>query len=136
MMKIQTIQWQEALPVRHKVLWPTKTELFCKVDGDENAIHYGAYLEGKLVCVASVYMEGRVARLRKFATLVEFQGGGIGSKLIAHILNELEKIEIELFWCDARASAVGFYKRFGMEIQGGEFDKSGISYFKMEVCLR
>ncbi|WP_430520069.1 hypothetical protein [Aliivibrio sp.] len=29
----------EALPIRHEVLWPTKPMLFCKVDGDETAKH-------------------------------------------------------------------------------------------------
>ena len=86
-MDIRSILWDEALPIRHEVLWPNKPLQFCKVDGDETAKHYGAYLNDKLVSVASIYMDGRVARLRKFATLAVFQGRGIGSKLINHILN-------------------------------------------------
>jgi len=81
-------------------------------------------------------MEGRIARLRKFATLVEFQGCGLGSALITHIIRQLKEIEAESFWCDARKTAVGFYKKFGMEKQGTEFNKSGILYFKMEVSFK
>ena len=81
-------------------------------------------------------MQGRVARLRKFATLVEFQGCGIGSTLITFIVSELVKLGVESFWCDARKTAVGFYKKFGMQRQGTEFNKSGVLYFKMQVCLQ
>ncbi|MFC1503443.1 GNAT family N-acetyltransferase [Pseudomonadota bacterium] len=134
-MNIQSIQWKQALPVRHRVLWPNKPPSFCKVDGDETANHYGAYVDGKLVSVASIYIEGRRARLRKFATLPEYQGKGIGTKIISHIVRELEETGIAFFWCDARKSALGFYRRFGLELQGAEFEKSGIPYYKMEVQL-
>jgi len=136
LMDIRTIKWHETMPIRHEVLWPNKPLIFCKVDGDEHAQHYGIYLAEKLVSVASVYMEGRIARLRKFATLVEFQGCGLGSALITHIVEQLEKVGAESFWCDARKTAVGFYKKFGMEKQGAEFNKSGILYFKMEVSFK
>ncbi|NQZ83779.1 MAG: GNAT family N-acetyltransferase [Colwellia sp.] len=134
-MNIRSIQWQDALPIRHKVLWPNKPALFCKVDGDESASHYGVYIAGQLVCVASVYIKNNTARLRKFATLVEFQGDGFGTKLISHIINKLKSSGIEYFWCDARKTAMGFYRKFKMLQQGGEFNKSGVLYVKMEVQL-
>ncbi len=134
-MEIRTIGWEEALPIRHEVLWPTKPMLFCKVDGDETAKHYGIYLNEQLVCVASVYMKGRVARLRKFATLLEFQGCRIGSALITHIVTELKQDGAHSFWCDARTTATGFYTQFGMEKQSDEFNKSDVLYIKMEVSL-
>jgi len=135
-MNIRSINWGDALPIRHEILWPSKPLSFCKVEGDETAMHYGVFIEEKLVSVASVYREGRVVRLRKFATLVEFQGQGIGSRLITHIILELKKLDAETFWCDARLSAAGFYEKFGMERQGFEFFKSGVSYIKMELSLQ
>ena len=134
-MIIKSISWQEALPVRHCVLWPNKPESFCKVDGDENANHYGAFIDGKLICVASIYIDGKIARLRKFATLNEFQNKGIGSKVIAYLIDELKTNKIEYFWCDARESAKGFYQRFAMQVQGERFFKSNVAYFKMQICL-
>lgn len=134
-MNIKKIQWQEALPIRHKVLWPDKPASFCKIEGDETASHYGAYISGELVSVASIYIDGDSARLRKFATLPNHQGRGIGSKVISHIVSDLQKVGIERFWCDARTSAVGFYQRFGLDQQGEAFFKSGIPYVKMEVKL-
>jgi GNAT superfamily N-acetyltransferase len=134
-MQIQTIHWREALPVRHQVLWPNKPPLFCKVDGDEIANHYGAYIDGKLVCVASIYIDKDKARLRKFATLPGYQGKGAGTQIISYIIRELRGTGITYFWCDARKSAVGFYRRFGLEQKGSEFKKSGIPYYKMEIQL-
>jgi predicted GNAT family N-acyltransferase len=134
-MKIEKIRWEEALPLRHLVLWPNKSPSFCKISGDESAHHYGAYVDGILVSVASIYFESRVARLRKFATLPAYQGKGIGSQIISYILNELKEAEIDSLWCDARKSAASFYQKFGLEKQGQEFDKSGVSYYKMEVQI-
>jgi len=132
---IRSIRWQDALPIRHKVLWPNEPAFLCKVDGDESATHYGVYIEEQLVSVASIYIKDKTARLRKFATLVEFQGQGLGTKLITHVINKLKHNRIEYFWCDARKTAIGFYQKFKMEQQGGEFNKSGVLYVKMEVQL-
>lgn len=134
-MDIQEIDWQTALPIRHKVLWPNKSESFCKVNGDETALHYGIFVNAKLVSVASIYINGKSARLRKFATLPDFQGQGLGSRLIIDILNQLKERNIEILWCDARTTAVGFYQKLGMKQQGKEFDKSGILYIKMQINL-
>ncbi|MFA0154164.1 GNAT family N-acetyltransferase, partial [Vibrio sp. 10N.261.46.C10] len=73
------------------------------------------------------------ARLRKFATLPEFQGQGIGSNVIEHAISNIKDLNIPYFWCDARTTALGFYQKFGMAVEGNEFEKSGIAYYKMSV---
>ncbi|MDO3387494.1 GNAT family N-acetyltransferase [Gilvimarinus sp. SDUM040013] len=132
-MQIHQITTKEALPIRHRVLWPDKPVSFCEVEGDDDAIHYGAFTDGQLVCVASVYLEGSEARLRKFATLPEFQRRGIGSQVIEHAIAKLRHLNVRYFWCDARTSAQGFYQRFGLAVEGPKFEKSGVSYYKMSV---
>ena len=134
-MDIQVIDWETALPIRHAVLWPDKPPYFCKVEGDEVANHYGIYVDNQLVCVASIYIEQQTARLRKFATLADFQGKGIGTHMLLYILDTLKKGEVNLFWCDARQSALPFYQRFGLEKQGSVFYKSEIPYYKMAIKL-
>jgi len=134
-LNIKEINWQTALPIRHKVLWPNKPESFCKIKGDETAKHFGVFVKDQLVTVASIYINGTSARLRKFATLPDFQGHGLGSKLIIDILDQLKELNIEMFWCDARVTAIGFYQKLGMKQQGKEFDKSGVLYTKMAVKL-
>jgi predicted GNAT family N-acyltransferase len=134
-MHITTINWQDALPIRQQVLWPDYPASFCQIDGDDTALHYGAYLDNQLVCVASLYLEGTTARLRKFATLPAYQKQGIGSSMLQHMLNELKLYQINYFWCDARLSAESFYGKFGLIRSGAIFEKSGIQYIKMERQL-
>ncbi|MFB9137046.1 GNAT family N-acetyltransferase [Vibrio olivae] len=135
-MKIQQVTAVEVLPIRHQVLWPEKPLSFCSVEGDEFATHYGAFVDNQLVCVASIYINGREARLRKFATLPQYQGQGIGSKVLEHVMSTLQHFNVHYFWCDARTTALSFYQRFGLEVDGPEFEKSGIAYYKMSVCWR
>ncbi|SEG23134.1 Acetyltransferase (GNAT) domain-containing protein [Vibrio hangzhouensis] len=135
MIEIKTITAEQVLPIRHQVLWPHFPPEHSKVTGDEDALHVGAYKDQKLVCVASVFREGNSARLRKFATLPSYQGVGIGSQVIEHILTIVKQEGGETFWCDARESAFGFYQRFGMTTIGETFYKEDIPYKKMSVAL-
>ncbi|OED71358.1 GNAT family N-acetyltransferase [Vibrio splendidus ZS-139] len=132
-MKIKQISGMEVIPVRHPVLWPDKPASFCIVEGDEQATHYGAFVGELLVCVASIYIQDNEARLRKFATLPDFQGQGIGSNVIEHAISNLKDLNIQYFWCDARTTALRFYQKFGMAVEGSEFEKSGVAYYKMSV---
>lgn len=117
-------------------MWPNKNEAFCHVDGDEDATHYGGYINNALVCVASIYINKNSARLRKFATYKTHQGKGIGSTLLQHIINDLKINNMAYFWCDARETAIGFYQRFGLEVEGDLFYKSGVPYYKMSIALK
>lgn len=134
-MDIRPIPWQDTLPLRHAVLWPELPAAASRVEGDESARHYGAFVDGGLVAVASIFAEGRTARLRKFATAPAHQGQGIGSAMLAHILSGLREEGYAEFWCDARESALGFYARFGLRPEGERFFKSGVAYFRLRLPL-
>ncbi|TDR76122.1 GNAT family N-acetyltransferase [Photobacterium lutimaris] len=129
------ISAEQTLPIRHKVLWPNQSVEFCRVPDDADGLHYGVSEGGALVCVASVFISGEQARLRKFATLPECQGKGIGTAVIEHILADLKERNVRCFWCDARESAGGFYHRFGMSPEGERFYKGDVPYFKMAMIL-
>jgi len=126
---------EEVLPIRHTVLWPDKSFDFCKVEGDEDALHFGVLKNDNLVCVASIYINNNSARLRKFATLVPYQGQGLGSFLLKHIFDILKEKEVTHFWCDARVESAGFYAKLGLKTKGKQFFKSELSYIIMEKSL-
>lgn len=88
---LHAISVAETLPIRHQVLWPTKTAEFCRVDGDEQAQHFGVRVDQQLICVASLYQSDTAdtVRLRKFATLEQFQHQGVGSMLMQHMLGSI-----------------------------------------------
>ncbi|OBT13871.1 GNAT family acetyltransferase [Vibrio sp. UCD-FRSSP16_10] len=134
-MQIRNITADTTLPIRHKVLWPNKPIEHCKVENDDEGLHFGVFENDQLVCVASVFIINGEARLRKFATLQAYQGRGLGKAMIQHILTDLKHRKVTLFWCDARESAIGFYTQFKMSKQGERFYKSDVSYFKMAVTL-
>lgn len=98
-------------------------------------MHFGVYLDQRLVSVASIYIDGTQARLRKFATLNDYQGKGIGSALIEYVLTYLREYRIQYLWCDARESARSFYQRLGFKVFGERFFKSSVPYFKMGLVL-
>lgn len=128
---IRHIDWQQTIPVRHQVLWPSRPPAFSQVENDEQGIHFGAFIGEQLVCVASIFIEADQARLRKYATLAEFQGQGIGSQVLTVIFAYLKQAKLQYFWCDARETAIAFYQRFGMQVEGERFYKSEVAYVKM-----
>ena len=132
---IQSVSWQQVLPVRHQVLWPDKPESFCRVEGDESAWHLGGFVDDQLVSVASVYYHDNEARLRKFATLPAFQRHGIGTAMLSQLLTQLRSQSVNYFWCDARETAQAFYQRFGMQVEGERFYKGEIPYFRMGLSF-
>ncbi len=134
-MKIVELNWQDTLPIRHKVLWPNEVPEFCVVEGDSEALHFGVIINEQIVCVASVYTDVKSARLRKFATLSQFQGQGIGSCMLNHLVSKLKAQGINYLWFDARGSAVGFYNRLGFNTTGELFYKNKVSYYKMSAHL-
>lgn len=134
-MEIQRISWEKTIPLRHRILWPNKPPAFCQLEGDQDALHFGAFVDNQLVCVASVFLKKNKARLRKFATDEHYQNQGIGSKVLLHIIKYLKDLNTEYFWCDARETALSFYMRFDMYKSSERFYKSGVPYVKMEIAL-
>lgn len=134
-LQIKLITVEQALPIRHQVLWPSKSMEECRVEDDDKGHHFGVFVEEELVCVASVFIQGDRARLRKFATLEAHQGKGIGSEVLAYILRMLSEYSVRTFWCDARETAITIYEKIGMAVEGERFYKGDIPYRKMSMTL-
>ena len=134
-MQIETISANATIGIRHRVLWSNKSRECCLVDGDEDGAHFGIYTKDELVGVASVFDISGSARLRALAVEKQHQGNGFGSALIAYALRSAQDKGATVFWCDARESAIGFYKKFGFSVEGDRFYKSEISYYKMTINL-
>jgi len=134
-LEIIELHWRDTLSIRHQVLWPNERPEFCEVVGDDKALHFGLKVDDEIVCVASIFMDGQSARLRKFATLESFQGQGLGSLMIQQILEKMRKQDVTFFWFDARATATPFYVRFGFNTTGDVFYKNSIAYYKMSANL-
>ncbi|WP_369131793.1 GNAT family N-acetyltransferase [Modestobacter sp. I12A-02662] len=61
-------------------------------------------------------------QLRGMATDPRVRGHGAGRALVAEGLSRVAARGGDLVWCDARASAVGFYAKLGFTIVTDEYD--------------
>lgn len=97
-------------------------------DNDELTFHLGAFVDKKLVSVASFYFEKNEKfpdqnqyRLRGMATLPEFQGQGLSSALLRTAFPVIKQNQCTLLWCNAREKAIGFYENVGFKPHGELF---------------
>lgn len=130
--EIQKVNTDQILNIRHRVLWPDQSPDFVKVAEDDTGFHFGLYYDQKLVSVISLFAEGESIRFRKFATLPEFQGKGLGSRLLEHAIDFSLQNHYSRMWCDARSSVLGFYERFGFQKFSEPFFKERVEYYKIE----
>jgi predicted GNAT family N-acyltransferase len=144
---LRRISGEETVDVRLPVLregLPRKAAVF---DGDDTpgTKHFGVFSADRLVAVASIYEavfpEKAAIReawqLRGMATLPNARGRGCGRALLQTCVEEARAAGGQVLWCNARTSAVDFYRRHGLQIMGNEFDIPGVGpHFRMWLWLR
>ncbi|MCX6217461.1 GNAT family N-acetyltransferase [Spirosoma sp.] len=135
MVYIQPISAEETYPLRHSVLWPDKPFDYVKVENDAEGHHIGAFQEGELVAVISLFVKGQESRFRKFAARPDRQRQGIGTRLLNHVMDEARQLGAQTIWCDARLDTADFYRRFGMEAVSEVFYKGPIPYARFSRTL-
>ncbi|HEX7880443.1 MAG TPA: GNAT family N-acetyltransferase [Candidatus Eisenbacteria bacterium] len=134
---IRAISAAETRPLRQAVLRPHQRveELVYPGDDDPRTHHLGAFDGGRLVGIASIYVEPMVAmpdagptdwRLRGMATAPEMRGTGLGGALLEACIEHSRNHGGTRLWCNARVPAAGFYLRYGFVVHGEEFDLPGI----------
>lgn len=129
-MEIKKISSVETYPVRHDVLRkgkPIETCIF-KGDDDEQTIHLGLFLDVQLVGIISVFKEQNNLfsetnqfQIRGMAVLEEFQGKGLGTKLVKEAEKHCINLNANVIWFNARENAVPFYEKLDYKIIGDSF---------------
>ncbi len=140
---IQPITAAQTYDLRHSVLWPDKPADYVKIDDDPIGYHFGAFCQGELIAVISLFIQpdpirpagSVVARFRKFATRPDWQRQGVGTALLQHVMAEAKRLGARLIWCDARLDSTDFYRRFGMQTEGAVFHKGPVPYSRMSKML-
>lgn len=101
-------------------------------DTDETTVHFGAFADGQMLAIASLFraefpapgsrpglsfaFEGPCTQLRGMATDPAAQGKGLGMGLLKWCLGHAENHGERLFWCNARTTAIPFYEKGGMRV--------------------
>jgi len=130
-MNVLQISASDTYNLRHEVLRKGRPIDECYFDGDDDdqTFHLGAFVDNKLVSVASFFYQRHPAfpdenqyRLRGMATLEEHRGGGHSRALLRTAFPLIKQNFCSLVWCNARVSAIGFYEKTGFTSHGSEFD--------------
>lgn len=125
---VKLLPIDDVYPIRHAVLRKGKPFESCKFDHDldNTTTHYGVFQDNKLAGVATIlkndYHQIKAAsqyQLRGMAVLDAFQGKGLGSYLVKHIIKNYKS---SIIWCNAREKAVPFYNKNQFIVIGSAFD--------------
>lgn len=147
---VRSISAAETRPLRAQILRLGQAAESLVYPGDDHpeVLHAGAFHDGKLVGVATIYPEDPPTeyaarlinrgsfRLRGMATTPEVRGLGYGRQLLELCFEHIRNHSSDLLWCNARIGALDFYKRLGLETIGPEFEIVGIGgHYVMWVVL-
>jgi predicted GNAT family N-acyltransferase len=121
-------------PLRRAVLRPDGGDVVWAGDEDPATFHLAARTpDGRIAGVvrfspAACPWRPATApwQLRGMATDAAVRGAGAGRALVAAGLEAVTARDGDLLWCDARATAAGFYERMGFTVATGPYDKPGI----------
>jgi len=117
-------------PLRQAILRPHQRveELVYPGDDSPDAAHFGAFLDGELIGIASVYHEPphdetdeKAWRLRGMAVVSRLHRNGIGSLLLRACVDHARQHGGTTMWFNARTPAVPFYQAHGFQVRGREF---------------
>lgn len=133
---IRHITTQDTLQLRRDVMYPEWSLDQVTLPHDAGALHFGLYDGNRQVAVVSLFVDGASAQFRKLATATDQQGKGFGKIMMAHLEKVCREKGVTRLWCNARASATGFYEALGYRITSGMFYKDNIAFYTMEINLK
>lgn len=106
------------------------------VAGEENQFHFGIFSDKKAIaCTILVPKDENRLKMRQVCTSQEYQGQGIGSKLLRFIEDWARDKGYSTIECNARKTAVDFYNKYGYQIEGEMFEEVGIPHYFMTKAL-
>jgi len=133
--RIEPITAEDTRPLRHAILRTGRPLAETVFEGDHwpGTRHYGAFIDGRLIAVATLIPEATPAfssagawRIRGMAVDESFRGRGLGAALVRACLDHAKSQRGRLCWCNARVGARDFYLRCAFALQGEEFDVPGL----------
>jgi predicted GNAT family N-acyltransferase len=144
--EVRPIAAEDTIAIRWAILRPGFARDTAIFAGDDvpGTQHFGVFMDDRLVGVASLYdapLPDETAsllprQLRGMATLPEVRGSGCGRALLETCHETALRAGSTLLWCNARHTAVDFYRRYGWELCSEEFDIPIVGpHFRMRRAL-
>jgi predicted GNAT family N-acyltransferase len=138
MLRIELLDWEaaraEAGRIRLRVFVdeqrvPREIEMD---DMDAASVHALAYADGKAVGTGRLLPDGHIGRM---AVLRENRQRGVGSAILARLVEEARRRGLAQAVLSAQTHALGFYRRHGFAEQGGIYEEAGIPHQQMRRAL-
>ncbi len=102
---------------------------------DQSATHLIVYDTEEVPCGTARWRQtDRGIKLERFAVLRSHRGLGVGRLLLDTILWDIEEdpnVTQQLVYLHAQTPAVDFYKKFGFDQVGDEFEECAIKHYEM-----
>jgi predicted GNAT family N-acyltransferase len=121
------------LGLRHRILRTGLPLTTAEFDGDHDpgTLHFAATVGNEAISCLSLYASqwngSRAWQLRGMATDAALQGQGIGRQLLDYAAGEALTLQSSWpIWCNARVSAMGFYKKAGWTVESEQFEIEGV----------
>ncbi len=129
---IRTATWQED---RHEISFVRRQVFIVEQkipeseewdDADENSSHVLVFSEKRdVVGTGRIEANGKIARL---AVLAEYRGQGVGSAMLARLVEEARQRGFGQVYLHAQTHALNFYKKFGFVSDEEIFSEGGIPH--------
>jgi predicted GNAT family N-acyltransferase len=102
-------------------------------EADEVSTHAVAYDEaGQVIATGRLLPDGHIGRM---AVRKSARGKGIGSEVLAALLEEAKHRRFHELVLHAQTHAIDFYFKHGFQIEGDEFLEAGIPHRRMTLTL-
>ena len=136
---VRIMAWRDALPFARRV----RERVFIEEqkvprelewdEWDERGDHAVAFdAEGLSIGTARLLPDGRIGRM---AVLKEWRRQGVGAALLEAMLERARRRSMARATLHAQTQAAGFYRRFGFNERGEEFQEAGIPHVEMTLEL-
>jgi predicted GNAT family N-acyltransferase len=131
--KFDTSAYKEAVKLRYKLLREPLGLIFSNADlaKEKTETILGVYYANQLIGTVHLVPNGVQCKLRQMAILNEYQGKGIGKKLLNYTIDIAREKGYKSVVLHAREEAIGFYKKSGFIGVGNLFIAVNIPHLKM-----
>ena len=131
--KISLFPVTAILGLRHRILRPGLPAFTAEFpgDADPDTLHFAATIDQEIVSCLSLYTsaweKSGAWQLRGMATDTAFQRQGLGRRLLDYAVAEAVVIQPSWpIWCNARISAIDFYRKANWTVESEEFEIEGV----------
>ena len=132
---IRAITAEQTWPMRQAVMYPNDTIEKVKLADDVQGRHFGLFVANELTVVVSLFVKDNALQFRKLATKTVSQGKGFGKQMMQFMLALASAENMELVWCNARLNAAPFYRQFGFEVFGENWQQDNNTFTVMQKWL-